>query len=111
MSPPTTADHSLTCRGKGSRRIDPDNLHLTLALDLSAFGPLRIDLSVSQKQASCCIDTDEKAAFIQAASDELKAALEECGYTVADIASRVAKPAQTDPPTDSPPTVGVDFRV
>ncbi len=111
---PTTADLRVSCReSEGRRWIDPDNLHLSLSVDLSSLGPIRIDLSVVHKRASCRIHTadEQKAAFLQSADNELKGALEKCGYTVADIACRVARQEKPDDPSEPPPTVGVDLRV
>jgi hypothetical protein len=110
----TTADLRVSCReNNGRQSIDPDNLHLSLAVDLSSLGPVRIDLSVLQKRASCRIHAadEQKAAFLRDAADELKGALEKCGYSVADVACRVTLQEKPDDLSQTPPTIGVDLRV
>ena len=109
----TTADLQIFYQQKeGKPEIDPENLHLTLALHLNALGPVRLDLSIAHQRASCRVyaDTEEKVTFLQGASNELKAGLEKCGYTVAEVACRITQHTPSDSHSEIPPTVGVDFR-
>lgn len=109
----TTADLRIFYREEGGRRrIDPDNVRVSLSLDLTGLGPLRIDLSAVDRRAVCRIHAaDEgRAAFLQGAADELKAGLERCGYAVSDITCRILEDAEGDD-TRGVPTVGLDLRV
>ena len=112
---PTVADLRIFCReGGGRRRIDPENLRLSLSIDLSGLGPVRIDLSVVQKRAACRIHAadEQKVDFFRAAIGELEEALlTRCGYAAADVTCEVARQAETEAFPEGPPAVGVDFRV
>lgn len=109
---PTTADLQLYYQKRGDGKIDPDNLRFTLAMDLSALGQVRFDLTAVNQRASLRIYAadEQRAKFLEGEVAELQAGLEGCGYAVADISCRVAT-AGDEKPLDKPPTVGVDFRV
>ncbi|MDA0747890.1 MAG: flagellar hook-length control protein FliK [bacterium] len=110
----TTADLRLFYHQEkdGSHRLDPGNLRLSLSLNLTGLGLLRIELSVANHHAVCNIRAadDEKTAFFQETADELKTALEKCGYTVSTIACRTLK-ERDDDGDEHPPSVGLDLRV
>ncbi len=109
---PTTADLQIFYQKKGHGHLDPDNLRFTLTLDLTGLGHVCFDLTVVNKCVACRIYTedDQRAAFLQNTEPELKTILEQSGYTVADIACRVATQHRETPVKQSP-TVGLDFRV
>jgi len=109
---PTTADLQLYYQKRSDGKMDPDNLRFTLALDLSALGHVRFDLTAVNKRASLRIyaDDEQRAKFLEGEVAELQAGLEGCGYAVADISCRVVT-AVDEKPLNKPPTVGVDFRV
>jgi len=109
----TTADLRIFYREEGGRRhIDPDHVRVSLSLDLTGLGPLRIDLSAVGRRAVCRIHAaDEgRAAFLQDVADDLRTGLERCGYAVSDIACRVLQESEGDD-TGRPPAVGLDLRV
>ena len=109
-----TADLRVSGRSAdGARRIDPDDLRLSLAIDLSGIGPLRIDLAVVRGTATCSLHAtdEERAAFLQTFSGELKAALESCGYRISEVGCRVRSGPPADDGQGGTPSVGLDLRV
>ncbi len=109
-----TADLRVTGRSAdGARRVDPDDLRLSLAIDLSGIGPLRIDLAVVKGTATCGLHAadEERAAFLQTFTGELKAALESCGYRISEIGCRVFSGLPSDDRDGGTPSVGLDLRV
>ena len=108
-----TADLEITPENQAqSSRIDPENVSLTLSVDLTGLGPVKIHLSVVQGQASCNIHVadQQRSEFLQTMTTELEQSLERCGYAGARIACRTNEDAPGDR-TEGPPTVGLDLRV
>ena len=97
----------------GARRIDPDDLRISLAIELSGIGPLRIDLSAIKGAATCSLHAadEERAAFLQTFSGELTAALESCGYRISEVGCRVLSGRPPDDTGGGAPSVGLDLRV
>ena len=94
----------------GRRRLDDGTFNLSLAIDLSGLGPLKISLAALDRQLACTIFSadDQRAAFILEMADEARDALEGCGYAVTGVSSRTFP--KEDDGHDAPPTVGLDVR-
>jgi hypothetical protein len=108
-----TADLEITPESQvQSSRIDPENVSLTLSVDLTGLGPVKIHLSVLQGQASCNIHVadQQRSEFLQTMTSELEQSLERCGYTGARIACRTSEDTPGDR-AEGPPTIGLDLRV
>ena len=107
-----TAD--LEISGDGQRQgsqVDPENLNLTLSVDLTGLGPVKVHLIVVQGRASCNIHVadQERSDFLQTITADLERSLERCGYVGAKIACRTAEVGSDG--TDVQPSVGLDLRV
>ncbi len=107
-----TAD--LEISGDGQRQgsqVDPENLNLTLSVDLTGLGPVKVHLIVVQGRASCNIHVadQERSDFLQTITADLERSLERCGYVGAKIACRTDEVGSDG--TDVQPSVGLDLRV
>ena len=107
-----TAD--LEISGDGQRQgsqVDPENLNLTLSVDLTGLGPVKVHLIVVQGRASCNIHVadQERSDFLQTITVDLERSLERCGYVGANISCRTDEVGSDD--TDVQPSVGLDLRV
>ena len=93
----------------GRRQLDDSTFNLSLTIDLSGIGPLRITLVSLDRQLTCTIFStdDQRAVFIDSMADEARTALESCGYAVTGVSSRIFPKEDAD---DAPPTVGLDVR-
>jgi hypothetical protein len=110
----TTADLRITYREDegGGQRVDPDNVQLSLSVELAGLGPLRLGLSVHGGRATCHIRAadEARAAVLEEHASELESALEGCGYAVSSVRCLVMGDAEDDG-EGGPPVVGVDVRV
>ena len=95
----------------GRRQLDDATFALSLSIELSGIGRLRIALSSLHRQLACTIyaEDDRRAAFVDGMAEEARTALESCGYSVTGVSCRAFPPEEDDGAT--PPTVGLDVRV
>jgi hypothetical protein len=96
--------------GNGSRKLSADSFGLTLSVELSGLGPVRMSLSAVDRQAVCTfyVTDERRAEFIQEHLEELRSALETCGYAVSGISCRLREPEEE---TDgSARSIGLDIR-
>ena len=92
-------------------QVDPENLNLTLSVDLTGLGPVKVHLIVVQGRASCNIHVadQERSDFLQTITADLERSLERCGYVGAKIACRTDEVGSDG--IDVQPSVGLDLRV
>ncbi len=109
----TTADVHISYSGQGgAREIDEDNLHLSLSIELSGLGPIRLELNTAQRSATCrlFVVDETRVEFLNGVTSELAESLEKCGYFVRDIRCQVSGKEESVEAGGQPPSVGVDYR-
>lgn len=103
-----TADIRIS-RGGENGQIDPQRISLSVTVTLSALGSVQIDLASYDAINTCRIRVESQRAreLIEAERDTLTEGLSRSGYPVPEI--RVQLDA-VEPPPESSPRLGVDFK-